>query len=163
LTCKGTLRQVFIKVYRLDIQSVMVVFWPSFVFCCPSNLLSGSLSPFPVWLSVLYTSIQCVRGREVWGPLGLSQINTCRKDPLTGQFFRWQHFALPFYVTAEYTKCPLKTVGVQVQEINVKHFPRFGMWLTHKGTCRDWAQQECPTIRASANITKILQIAKFWV
>jgi hypothetical protein len=36
LTCKGTLRQVFLRVYRLEI--------PSFVNYCPSNLLSGSLS-----------------------------------------------------------------------------------------------------------------------
>ncbi len=27
LTCKGTLRQVFIRVYRLEIQSVMLVFF----------------------------------------------------------------------------------------------------------------------------------------
>jgi hypothetical protein len=26
LTCKGTLRQVFIRVYRLEIQSIMLVF-----------------------------------------------------------------------------------------------------------------------------------------
>jgi hypothetical protein len=26
LTCKGTLRQVFVRVYRLEIQSVMLVF-----------------------------------------------------------------------------------------------------------------------------------------
>jgi hypothetical protein len=26
LTCKGTLRQVFIRVYRLEVQSVMLVF-----------------------------------------------------------------------------------------------------------------------------------------
>jgi hypothetical protein len=42
LICKGTLRQAFIRVYRLDMQSVMLVFFrPSFVSCCPSNLLSG--------------------------------------------------------------------------------------------------------------------------
>ncbi len=29
LTCKGTLRHVFIRVYRLEIQSVMLVFWPT--------------------------------------------------------------------------------------------------------------------------------------
>ncbi len=40
LTCKGTLRQVFIRVYRLEIQSVMLVFST----CC---LLSGSLPPPP--------------------------------------------------------------------------------------------------------------------
>ncbi len=44
LTCKGTLRQVFIRVYRLEIQSVMLVFST----CCPSSLLSGSLSPPPL-------------------------------------------------------------------------------------------------------------------
>jgi hypothetical protein len=46
-TCKGTSRQVFIRVYRLEIQSVMLVFRPSFLNCCPSNLLSGSPPPPP--------------------------------------------------------------------------------------------------------------------
>jgi hypothetical protein len=36
LTCTGTLRQVFIGVYRLEIQSVMLVF---------STQLFGQLSP----------------------------------------------------------------------------------------------------------------------
>jgi len=68
LTCKGTLRQLFMRVYyRLEIQSVMFglcgsclsefidwrysqskgYFRPSFVNWCPSNLLSGSTSPQP--------------------------------------------------------------------------------------------------------------------
>jgi hypothetical protein len=42
LTCKVTLRQVSIRVYRLDWY-----FRPSFVNCCPPNLLSGSALPFP--------------------------------------------------------------------------------------------------------------------
>ena len=46
LTCKGTSRQVFMRVYRLEIQSVMLVFQPSLNYC-PSNLLSGSPPPFP--------------------------------------------------------------------------------------------------------------------
>ncbi len=49
LACKGILGQVFIRVYRLEIWTVMLVFWSSFVNCCPSNL-SGSIippSPFP--------------------------------------------------------------------------------------------------------------------
>jgi hypothetical protein len=45
LTCKGTLRQVFIRVYRLEIQSIMVVFVTLFVNCCHSSHLSGSTSP----------------------------------------------------------------------------------------------------------------------
>ncbi len=50
LTCKGTLRQVFIRVYRMEIYiQTCWYFRPSFVNCCPSNLLSGStLPPFPV-------------------------------------------------------------------------------------------------------------------
>ncbi len=42
LTCKKTLRQVFIRVYRLEIQSVMLVFSTQLY---PSNLLSGSIPP----------------------------------------------------------------------------------------------------------------------
>jgi hypothetical protein len=44
-------------------------FWPSFVTCCPYNLLSSSTlppSPLYVWISILYTRIQCVGG-GVWG------------------------------------------------------------------------------------------------
>ncbi len=64
LTCNGTLRQVFIRVYRLEIQSVMLLFSSSFVNCFPSPLLSGLTLPphFPVWISILHTCIQCVRG-----------------------------------------------------------------------------------------------------
>jgi hypothetical protein len=49
LTCKWTLRQVFVKVYRLEMQSVMLVFFsrPRFVIVCPSNLFSDSPPPYP--------------------------------------------------------------------------------------------------------------------
>jgi hypothetical protein len=46
LTCTKTLRQVFIRVYRMEIQSV-VYFRPRFVNCRPSNLISGSTLPHP--------------------------------------------------------------------------------------------------------------------
>ncbi len=45
LTCKETLRQVFIKVYRLAKQSACWYFIPSFVNCCPSYLLFSSAPP----------------------------------------------------------------------------------------------------------------------
>ncbi len=66
LACKGTLRKVFIRVYRLEgIQSCWY-FRPSFVNCCPTNLLSGSTlrptPPFPVSKYSIYR--QCVAGRE---------------------------------------------------------------------------------------------------
>ncbi len=42
LTWKGTLPQVFIRVCRLEIQSLLLVFSTQYVNCSPSNLLSGS-------------------------------------------------------------------------------------------------------------------------
>ncbi len=51
----------------------------SFVNYClsPFSMIHVSLlPPFPVWISTLYTRIQCVRGVWVSGPL--RQINTCR-------------------------------------------------------------------------------------
>ncbi len=66
------MRQVFVRVYWLGIQSVILVFSTySFVNCCPSNLLSGSTLPpspptFPVSKYSIYR--QCVAGRG-WGVL----------------------------------------------------------------------------------------------
>ena len=50
LNCKGTLRQVFIRVCRLEIQSVMLVFSNQLCELLPLyNLLSRlTLPPFPV-------------------------------------------------------------------------------------------------------------------
>ncbi len=78
LTCKWTLRPVFIRVYRMEIQSVMLVFSTQLCELLPH------LSLFPVWISILYTRIQCVRGG--YGVLDLSQINTCRRLPLQVNF-----------------------------------------------------------------------------
>ncbi len=79
LTCKG-LRQVFVRVYRLDMQSIIWYFRPSFVNCLPSLLLSGSIPPPSLceyWISkhLLY----CVRGRGVRGS-GPRQINTAAES-----------------------------------------------------------------------------------
>ncbi len=94
LTFKGTLRQVFIRVYTVDwrYSQSCWYFRPSFVNCYTSSLLSGSTlppPPFPVWISILYTHIQCVRGAGVWdsGP---------QTDKQLRQFFKWRHFALHF-------------------------------------------------------------------
>ena len=55
LTCKMTLRQVFIRVYRLEMQSVMLVFSTHLVSCCPSPLLScPTLSPIPASHDILH-------------------------------------------------------------------------------------------------------------
>jgi hypothetical protein len=55
---------VFNRDYRLEPQSVMLVFRPSFVNYCPSNLLSCSPPPLP---KVKIQCIQKVCGWEVGG------------------------------------------------------------------------------------------------
>ncbi len=62
---------------------------PSFVKCCPSDLLSGStLHPSTPYLC------EYVCGGGGYGVLGLRQINTCRKVPLQVNFYMTT-FALP--------------------------------------------------------------------
>ncbi len=73
LTCKRPLRQVFIRFYRLQIQSVMLIFSTQLCELLASNLLSllsdSSPPPLPCVIeytlyNIVYTySIQCVRGR----------------------------------------------------------------------------------------------------
>ncbi len=101
LTCKGTLRQVFIRVYRLENGSVshVGIFDPALKTVAPLTFSLVQLFPLPCVnkYSILYTRIQCVRGGGGSGILGLKQINNCRKVPLQVNFFRWRHFALSFY------------------------------------------------------------------
>ncbi len=86
LTCKGTLRQVFIIVYRLVFSTQLCDLYSPLLPLSPS--LWFNFPPFPARISVMYTSIQCVRkGGADNGVLGLRQINTCR-NPFAGNFFR---------------------------------------------------------------------------
>jgi hypothetical protein len=95
LTCKGILRQVFIRVYRLELQLFMLLFSTQLCKLLPFSPSPWFNSPpFPVWISTLYTCIQCVR-RRGYGVLGLRQINICRKVSLQVNVFRLHHFALP--------------------------------------------------------------------
>jgi hypothetical protein len=63
-TCKETLRQVFIWVYRLETQSVSFVgiFDPTLWTNAPVtfSLVKLSSPPFPVEINILYTRILCV-------------------------------------------------------------------------------------------------------
>jgi hypothetical protein len=64
LTCKGTLRQVFIRDYRLEIQSVMMVFSTQLWELLPSNHSLVHFCPLPppsLCENIQYTRIQCVR------------------------------------------------------------------------------------------------------
>jgi hypothetical protein len=114
LACKGTLRQVFIRVYRLEVQLVMLVFSTQLCELLSFNLLSGLTlpPPFPCVnkYTVLFTRVCKWEG---YGVLDLRQINTCRKVSLQVNFFRWRPFALPsislIFVPAILT--PLKSIA----------------------------------------------------
>ncbi len=58
---------LFNRVYRLKIQSVMLVFSTQLVSCCPDNLLSGS--PPPTFPESKY-SVQCTEHRQCVGRVG---------------------------------------------------------------------------------------------
>ncbi len=78
---------VFNTVYRLEIQSVMLVFSAPLVNYRPSNLLSGSPTPspppFPVRISAGNVFIQCVTTGEVEGIGGIRHLPP---SIFTGQF-----------------------------------------------------------------------------
>jgi hypothetical protein len=89
---------VFIRVYRLEIQSVMLVFSTRL---CELLTLSPSLwfifpPPFPVSKYTVYTYTVCKGGDKGFF---LIQINTCRKVPFQVNFFRSRHFDLPYLPT----------------------------------------------------------------
>ncbi len=74
--------QMFIRVYRLEMQSVLSVFSTHHRNCYPSPLLfCPTLPP----LSCVNKYTVCKGGH---GVLGLRQINTCRKVPLHVNVFR---------------------------------------------------------------------------
>ncbi len=93
LTCKWTLRQVFIRVHKKEIVSHVGISTQLCELLPLQPSLWFNYPPFPVWIGILYTRIQCVWGGH--GVLGLIQIDSCRKVPLRVNFFRWRHFALP--------------------------------------------------------------------
>jgi hypothetical protein len=76
LTCKGTLRQVFIRVYRLegDTVSHIGIFDPALWTIAPFPFSLVQLSPLPsplsVWICILYTRIQWGRRALPFLPTG---------------------------------------------------------------------------------------------
>jgi hypothetical protein len=84
---------VFNIVYGLKIQSVMLVLSTGLLTLVPLTLSLVSYPsppppPFPVWKSILYARIQCVRG-GVWGHRrggGQGQIKHLPKVPLQVSF-----------------------------------------------------------------------------
>ncbi len=89
LTCKETLRQVFIRVYKLEIQSVMslecwvlldTIFWGSLTLC--------------IWPDSEPTKLLDNPKQKPRRNGGLRRINICRQVPFQVKFFRWRHFAL---------------------------------------------------------------------
>ncbi len=62
LTCNGTLRQVFIRVYRLEIQSVMLIF--SIQLCKLLPLYSS------LWFNSTTLPLPCVKVQYIQTPCG---------------------------------------------------------------------------------------------
>ncbi len=106
LTCKETLRQVFSRVFKMEIQSVMLVF--STQLCELCNLLSRSSGGCWVLLETIFcrnltlclwpdsepTKLLNHSKQKPRRGGRLRQINTCGKVYLHVNFFRWRHFAL---------------------------------------------------------------------
>jgi hypothetical protein len=67
LTCKETLWQVFKRVYKLDIQSVMLVFSIQLCELFPFSLVQLSPpSPLPCVNNILYSRLQFMGSMEFW-------------------------------------------------------------------------------------------------
>ncbi len=105
MTRKGTLQQVFIKVYRLEKQSFMLVFSTQLCELLPFSL-SLLFNPLPVpsvnnysvYCSV-YTYLhirfmQCARGDL---SSGLQTYKHLPQSPFTGKFFQMTTFCMSFY------------------------------------------------------------------
>ncbi len=76
-------------------------FRPRFVNWCPSNILFGSTlppfpTPFPVWISILYTPIQCVMG-GIWGSGPQTDKHLPYKVPLHVNFLDDPILRIAFY------------------------------------------------------------------
>ncbi len=93
--CKGTLQQVFFRVYSLEIQSVMLVFDPALWTVAPLNFSLVQLfplPPFPVWINILYTRIYCLGGG---GGMVFLVSDSVTNSLYRSNFLWWRHFALP--------------------------------------------------------------------
>jgi hypothetical protein len=77
------LKRSRLRIINENILSVMLVFSAQL---CELSLWFNSPppSPFPVWISIQYTRIQCVKGGD--GVLGLRQINSWRRVPYRSIF-----------------------------------------------------------------------------
>ncbi len=92
LTCKGTLRQVFLRVYRLEIKSVMLVFSNQLCELSTfSHFLLSSVNKYTV-----YTYTVCKGGGgEVWGS-GPQTDKHLPQSPFTDRFIQMT-FCIAFY------------------------------------------------------------------
>jgi hypothetical protein len=162
LTCKGTLRQVFIRVYRLEIQSVMLVLVLASVWLeggrgcwvLLETIFRRSLT-LCIWPDSEPTKLPDRYKQKPGRGGGLRQVNACLKVLLQVNFFRWRHFALQTMQPRIYPPgYNLVCVGVQYctvhihetewsRKANCTHLPS---WI-RRTTCAS----ECPWCRPSGN------------
>jgi hypothetical protein len=92
VTCKGTLRQVFIRVYRLVIHSVMLVFSTQLRELLPLltfSLVSSTPPPtIPCVNEYTVYTVQCARGGYVViGGEGPQTDKHLKQSPFTSNYF----------------------------------------------------------------------------
>ncbi len=86
LTCKGTLRQVFIRVYTMDTVSHVGIFYPALWTVAPLTVLSGSI-PFP-------PLPRGGGGGELWVS-GPQKDKNLPQSPFTSQLFYESYLSMP--------------------------------------------------------------------
>ncbi len=97
LTCKGTLRQVFIRVYRLEIHLDMLVFSTELCELLPLQFLSAS-NPPPLPCVNKYTVRYSVQGGGgIWG-LGPQTDKHLPQSPFKDQLFQTTTFCFGVYI-----------------------------------------------------------------
>ncbi len=114
LTCKGTSQEVFIRVHKWEIQSVMLVFSTKLGELLPlTPSLWFNSPPLPCVNKYTVYNVQCVKVGG-YGVLGPRQINTCRTVPSQVYFCKERHLALTSLslIFLRYVKCKCASVLV---------------------------------------------------
>ncbi len=106
--------------FAAGVSHLGIYFRPSFVNSCPSNLFSGSTlpppTPFSVWINILYTPIQCVKGGG-----GVRQITAA--NFLYRSIFRWRPLSIAFYESFLSTAPILTCLGHVGESCGGPHLP----------------------------------------
>jgi hypothetical protein len=125
----------FNRVYRLEKQSVMMVFSTGFANYCPSNPLPSCLALPPlscVNKYSVYTYTVCKGG--VWGHRrGGGRWNTCRKVSLQIIFLRLRHLAL-YSISLIFLRCAVYCSSIHIKIRSIFYIVFCTIWHVHNHT-----------------------------